>query len=154
MALEEDIDVLQKSELFSLFNIDALRLLAFAAENRNLKAGDALFQKGDRADSGYIVKSGKLLLGSREDGLGEPVPAGPGTLIGKLALFIRNIRPITVTAVTEASLIRVSPTLMRRILEEYPDCADASYEALADDLQELTGNLENIRMQFLKNDKP
>ena len=42
MALENDIATLSAAPLFELLERDALRLVAFAAENRLLRAGDVL----------------------------------------------------------------------------------------------------------------
>ena len=58
MALDDDIAVLIKAPLFNLLEKDALRLVAFASENRTFRAGDVLFRKGDRSDGGYVVSQG------------------------------------------------------------------------------------------------
>ncbi len=50
MALEDDIAALSRAPLFGQLEMDAMRLIAFAAESRNLKAGEVLFRKGERAD--------------------------------------------------------------------------------------------------------
>lgn len=146
MALGDDIDILGQSDLFSLFSEEALRLLAFAAEYRIVKAGDVIFRKGDRADGGYILRSGTVTLDSG-DGQ-QPVTVGPGALIGRLALFIRNTRPVTATAVETADLVRISPTLMRRVLGEFPACAEIAYNYLLHDLEELAGSLEQVRLML------
>jgi len=151
MALEDDIAALSQAELFGLFEPEALKLLAFAAEPRALKAGDVLFRKGDRADGGYVVKSGNIILAS-DDNRAEPFIATPGTLIGRMALFLRTARPATATASEPSTVIRISPTLMRRTLEEFPDCACIVHDALAEDLLELTDGLENVRKKFMNDE--
>lgn len=151
MALEDDIAALSQAELFGLFEPEALKLLAFAAEARALKAGDVLFRKGDRADGGYVVRSGNIVLAS-DDNKAEPFIAGPGTLIGRMALFLRNARPATATASEPSTVIRISPTLMRRTLEEFPDCACIVHDALAQDLLDLTSGLEDVRMKFMNDE--
>lgn len=153
MALEDDIEALSQAELFGSFGREALKLLAFAAEIRTLKAGDILFRKGDRADGGYVVKTGKVILDMDEE-KSEPYIAGPGTLIGQIALFLRNARPATATACEPSSVIRISPLLMRRTLEEFPECARIVHDALAEDLLELTDGLEDVRQRLLDEEKP
>ncbi len=147
MAIGDDIKILNRSELFRLFNQDALRLLAFAAEHRSLKEGEVLFRKGDRADSGYVVKQGSLLLIS-EDNVSSETKAGEGALIGRLALFIRNTRPVTAVAAEPTDLIKISPILMRRVLEEFPECAQAAHDLLAQDLETLAQELNQVRPLF------
>ena len=67
MALEDDIATLAGAPLFHLLERDALRLVAFAAETRALRAGDVLFRRGDRSDGGHVVARGAIAL----------PPAGP-----------------------------------------------------------------------------
>jgi CRP-like cAMP-binding protein len=149
MSLEDDIAVLSRAPLFSLMEREALRLLAFAAETRNLRAGDMLFRRGDRSDGGYVVARGAIALDGKDDGSPADFIAEPGSLIGQTALFVRMPRPATATAQAPSALIRVSPTLMRRVLEEFPSAAAAIHQALATDLTILAGGLERVRRRLL-----
>jgi CRP-like cAMP-binding protein len=149
MALEDDITVLSRAPLFSLLNRDALRLVAFASENRILRAGDMLFRKGDRSDGGYVVSRGAIGLDASEDGSPAAFVAGPGSLIGQAALFTRVVRPATAMAQEPSTVIRVTPSLMRRVLEEFPDAAAAMHDAMADELTRLTEGLEQVRQQLI-----
>ena len=149
MALEEDIATLSRAPLFSLLDRDALRLVAFAAESRKLRAGDVLFRKGDRSDGGYVVSRGAVALDARDDGSPATWIAGEGALIGQAALFTRIERPATATAREPSTVIRVSPSLMRRVLEEFPGAAEAMHKALADDLLNLTRSLDGVRQTLL-----
>lgn len=153
MALDDDIAILARAPLFSLLDREALRLVAFAAENRAMRAGDVLFRKGDRSDGGYVVSRGAIALDARDDGSPATFIAGQGALIGRTALFTRVDRPATATAREQSTIIRVSPSLMRRVLEEFPGAADAMQEALADDLNRLTGSLEGVRQTLLAIDR-
>jgi CRP-like cAMP-binding protein len=148
MALEDDIALLAAAPLFCLLDRDALRLLAFAAENRNLRAGDMLFRKGDRSDGGYIVSRGTIALDARDDGSAAAVLAAPGSLIGQTALFVRMPRPATAVAREPSSVLRISPTLMRRVLEEFPASAKQIHAALASELLELSDGLERVRSRL------
>ncbi|QFU14986.1 cyclic nucleotide-binding domain-containing protein [Microvirga thermotolerans] len=149
MALDDDIAVLSGAPLFSLLDRDALRLVAFAAETRNLREGDTLFRKGDRSDGGYVVSRGAIALDAREDGSAAEFVAGPGALIGQAALFARIERPATAIAREPSTVIRVAPSLMRRVLEEFPAAAAAMHEALALDLVRLTEGLERVRRRLV-----
>jgi CRP-like cAMP-binding protein len=149
MALEDDIATLSRAPLFSLLDREALRLVAFAAENRIMRAGDVLFRKGDRSDGGYVVSQGSVALDAREDGSPATCTAGRGALIGQTALFVRVERAATATAREPSTVIRVSPSLMRRVLEEFPGAADAMREALAEDLTRLTRSLEDVRQTIM-----
>ncbi len=149
MGLEDDIAILNQAPLFHLLNRDALRLVAFAAENRMLRAGDVLFRKGDRSDGGYVVSRGAVALDARDDGSPATFIAGPGALIGQAALFTRISRPATAAAREPSTVIRISPSLMRRVLEEFPDAAAAMQDALIEELAHLTRGLEEVRLNLL-----
>jgi CRP-like cAMP-binding protein len=149
MALEDDITILSQAPLFGLLEIDAIRLIAFAAETRALRAGEVLFHKGDRADGAYVVVRGAIALDAREDGSPATFVAEPGALIGQSALFLRNPRPATATARDASGVMRVSPTLVRRVLEEYPRAAGILHRALVTDLVSLSSGLERVRQQLL-----
>lgn len=149
MALEDDISILSKAPLFSLLERDALRLVAFASETRSLRAGDVLFRKGDRSDGGYVVRSGSLTLDSSEDGSPAAFMAGPSALIGQAALFTRIARPATAAATEPSTVIRVTPSLMRRVLEEFPDAAAAMQDAMSEELDRLSQGLERVRQKLI-----
>ena len=149
MALEDDIAVLSQAPLFSLLERDALRLVAFASENRAYQAGDVLFRKGDRSDGGYVVSRGAIALDANDDGAPAAFVAGPGSLIGQASLFARVERRATATAREPSAVIRVTPSLMRRVLQEFPDAAAALQDAMAEDLARLTEGLERVRQQLI-----
>jgi CRP-like cAMP-binding protein len=149
MALEDDIATLSGAPLFHLLDRDALRLVAFAAEGKALRAGDVLFRKGDRSDGGYVVKSGAIALDRRDNGSAAAFVAGPSAVIGQAALFARVLRPATATAREPSAVIRVSPNLMRRVLEEFPQAAAAMQGVLERELVLLTRGLDRVRRQFL-----
>ena len=154
MAIDDDITVLSRAPLFGLLEIDAIRLIAFAAESRALKAGDVLFRKGDKADGAYVVIRGAIALDARDDGSPATYVAEPGALIGQSALFLRATRPATGVAREPSVVMRVSPTLMRRVLEEYPQAAGILYDAMAKDLLALSGGIMRVRKRLLAIDKP
>ena len=149
MALEDDIAILTRAPLFGLLDTDAIRLIAFAAEPRTLKTGEVLFRKGERADGAYVVVRGVIVLDGREDGSPAAFVAEPGALIGRTALFVRMTRPATATARTRSAAMRISPTLMRRVLEEFPSAAQALHKTLAGEVAILTDGLERIRARLL-----
>ncbi|WP_112661934.1 cyclic nucleotide-binding domain-containing protein [Microvirga flavescens] len=149
MALEDDIAILSQAPLFNLLDRDALRLVAFAAESRPLRAGDVLFRKDDRSDGGYVVAKGAIALDANDDGSPADFIAKPGALIGQSALFTRIARPATATAREPSTVIRVSPSLMRRVLEEFPDAAAAMQDVMAQELMRLTKGLERVRQQII-----
>ncbi|GAN51560.1 cyclic nucleotide-binding domain-containing protein [Methylobacterium radiotolerans] len=144
MGLDDDIAILAAAPLFGFLDRDALRLLTFAAERRDLADGDLLFARGDPADGGFVVMAGTIRLEPRLAGA-EPVRAGRSALIGQLALFVRGTRPTEARAEGSAGVMRITPMLMRRVLEEFPAAAQAVHDTLADDLADLVTDLDQVR---------
>jgi CRP-like cAMP-binding protein len=145
LGLDDDIAILAAAPVFGFLDRDALRLLTFAAERRDLADGDLLFARGDPADGGFVVLSGTIRLTPRQDG-GEPVRAGRSAVIGQLALFVRGTRPTEARAEGTAEVMRITPTLMRRVLEEFPEAAQALHATLAEDLAAFVTDLDRVRV--------
>jgi CRP-like cAMP-binding protein len=154
MGLTDDIAVLSNAPMFGLMEHDALRLIAFAGEGVTLRAGDVLFRRGERSDGGYVVTRGAIALDARDDGSPAAVIAGPGWLVGRSALFSRGGRPATAVAREASTLLRISPTLMRRVLEEFPAAARALHGEIASELTTLSEGLETVRRRLEAIDEP
>lgn len=152
MSLDENITLLSEVALFELVERDALRLMAFAAETRRLRGGEFLFREGERSDGGYIVMSGSLV--TTKEGSDAETVAGRGALIGRMALFIRGKRPVSAMAREHSEVLRISPTMMKRMLEEFPGAAHAIRDALAEDLSDLAVDLDRAHRMLMAVDDP
>lgn len=120
MSIEDDVALLERVPTLRLLGATALRMLAIGSEQRNFERGDLLFNAGDDADAGFIVQRGAFRI---EDNGGAEVIAGPGVLIGELALIVAMPRPSTATALERSSVIRVARSLFQRVLESDPAAA-------------------------------
>jgi CRP-like cAMP-binding protein len=148
MALNDDIAFLARQPLLSLMDRDALRLVAFAAESRSLRAGDVLFRRGEGSDGAFLVVSGAVALSREDDGRPAEEIAGPGALIGELALFTALERPATAIAREPTQVMKLSRSVMRRVLAESPDSAAALAHAIEERLTEFTGELASVGMSL------
>ncbi|GJE25475.1 Crp/Fnr family transcriptional regulator [Methylobacterium organophilum] len=148
MGLDDDIAILAAAPVFEFLDRDALRLLTFAGERRQLAADEVLFARGERSDGGYVVLSGLIALMPRADGA-EPVLAGPSTLIGRHALFLAGERPAEARAREGSEVMRITPQLMARVLREFPEAATRIHGWLSQDLAALSGALADLRGRFL-----
>jgi CRP-like cAMP-binding protein len=82
--------------------------------------GDCLFIQGDEADCGFVVQRGAFRI---EDAGGAETVAGPGTLIGELALVVAMKRPSSAVALEQSIVIRIARSLFQRVLESDPAAA-------------------------------
>jgi CRP-like cAMP-binding protein len=120
MSIEDDVALLERVPTLRLLGTPALRMLAIGSEQRNIARGEMLFSAGDDADAGFIVQRGAFRI---EDGSGAEMIAGPGALIGELALITAMQRPSTAIALEHSSVIRVARSLFQRVLESDPTAA-------------------------------
>ena len=59
MSLESDVRCLSGTRPFNMLPREALQLLAFSCERRQLKAGQTLFAAGEPADGAYFLLEGE-----------------------------------------------------------------------------------------------
>jgi CRP-like cAMP-binding protein len=120
MSIEDDVALLERVPTLRLLGTASLRMLAIGSEQRDVARDGVLFSAGEDADSGFIVQRGTFRI---EDGSGAEIVAGPGTLLGELALVVAMRRPSTATALEYSSVIRVARSLFQRVLESDPAAA-------------------------------
>ena len=143
MSIEDDIAFFERVPTLRLLGRTALRILAIGAETRYVHDGESLFAAGDASDGGYVIQEGTFDLrsGSRSDA----VVAGPGTLLGELALLAETKRPATATAREPSTVIRISRSLFLRMLEGYPEAAIKLREQIMARTEQSMREVRNVR---------
>ena len=153
MSLDDDIAVFERVPTFVALGRQALRILAIGAETMQLPSGAVLFYAGELADGGYVVQKGSLLLEPGTFSEGKNFTAGPGTLVGELALLTDMVCPATAIAKEPTTVIRISRSLFRKMLEGYPAAAEKLHEIMAARLDVWTHELEDVQRKMDKIDK-
>src|SRR3954470_18819148 len=138
MSIEDDVAVLERIPNLRLLGTTAMRMLAIGSGQRDLASGDVLFRAGDDADAGFIVQRGAFRIA---DGAGAEVIAGPGSLIGELALITAMQRPASATAVEYSSVIRITRSLFQRVLESDPTAARRLRDELANRTSQIASEM-------------
>jgi len=137
MSIEDDVALFERVPTLRLLGTTALRMLAIGSEQREFARGDQLFNAGDEADAGYIVQRGAFRV---EDG-GAEIIAGPGALIGELALMVAMKRPASAVAIEQSTVIRVARSLFQRVLESDPAAARSLRDELASRTSQLASDI-------------
>jgi CRP-like cAMP-binding protein len=145
MALEHDIAFFEQVPTFAVLGKQALTILAIGAETRHLQSGAVLFYAGELADSGYVVQQGSLLLEPSSPLEGEPFTAGPGTLVGELALLTDTVCASTAIAKGPTVVVRISRSLFRKMLEGYPAAAQKLRDMVAERVDGWTRDLGEVK---------
>lgn len=137
---------------FAALPPDALAAVAAAAQPRSWQARAALFQRGDPGDWMLAIESGRVRLGLVTQAGKELTLrlAGPGEILGELALVDEAPRPADATALTAVTghfLFRRDFDLLVRRL---PDLLPGFTLWFARRLRETTGQLESIALYPLE----
>lgn len=149
MGIDADVDALRQIPLFAGFSAEHLRLVAFGTERLTMGKGRELYREGDPADCGFLILSGSVSLyedleGSRRiTGL-----AVAGTLLGELALIAPIARPSGAVTAEDCEFMRISRTLVRRVLEEYPAVAAALHARLSANFKSMLDRITNLSGKF------
>jgi CRP-like cAMP-binding protein len=144
LALEDDALALARHPTLAALEPEALRLLAFSAETRILRAGDILFRRDDRSDGGFFILSGAIALDPSDGGKAARI-LGPGTLLGDMALITETRRPATAIAREPSSTLKITRLLFHRILGAHPRSAERLRRLMAERLRNFTQELDDIR---------
>ncbi len=148
MSIEDDIAFLERVPTLRLLGRTALRILAIGAESRYVHDGETLFHAGESADSGYVIQEGSFELRPAGPGPSGEVVAGPGTLLGELALLTDTSRPATAVAREPSTVIRISRSLFLKMLEGYPDAAQTLRDQIAARTEQSLKEMTDIRSQL------
>ena len=142
MALDDDIRLFAQIPLFRLLEPEALRLLAFSAETKLLRAGDVLARSPTTIDGGHLLTRGSLAIFDNPDQIGAALQVvRPPTLIGELSLLTQTDFVGSIVAREPTTLLRISRSVFHRVLEEYPKSAVAIRTTLLQRLQAISREL-------------
>lgn len=147
---EELLAPLRALATFAAFDEAALARLAARAVRLTLDEGETLFEAGAVADCGYVLLSGRISLSdSRRDGVRHgAMEAGPGALIGEIALIAPTPRPATAVALEACALLRIDRAEMLPLLAANPRAAAKLRRAFAIRLEQLMKALDGVRLEL------
>jgi len=149
MALDIPLQLLSAHLVFAVLEREALRMLAFAAERKDLSAGNILFDQGEAADAAYLILEGQVSMTSVRAGQTKRrETAQAGALLGESALITPTQHAATVRAETATTLLRLPRSAYRRILEEFPRSAVDLRQKLAERLLATVGDLDTVRQSL------
>jgi len=144
---ETCVRLLRGTELFGKFPYGALRTLLLASRIVSLKKSRRLFDGNDAAQSGFILADGVLryCLGGPSD---QPVYLAPPAVIGETALIVDCLRPVTVTAETDAVLMEIPRATFLRVIAEYPQSAAHARRLFFGHFRRLVGELDAVQSRL------
>jgi CRP-like cAMP-binding protein len=104
----------------------------------NFAAGQNIFKAGDAGEAMYVIVEGEVEI---LDGPTVLETAGPGSIVGELALIDDEPRSATVAAKTDCRLVPVDRRRFDFMVTETPHFALAVMKVLADRLRRTTARI-------------
>jgi CRP-like cAMP-binding protein len=154
MSLKSIISLLQRHDLFAGFDPVRLEVLAFTAERPSFEAGDTLFEAGEDAYDAFLILEGQAVMLAHvgappvtyemRRGEARALRLERGDLVGESALFHEGKRRSTVRAASRLETLAISRYLFQRLLEEFPEMANAVVRALTERLASTGGEIEML----------
>jgi CRP-like cAMP-binding protein len=152
VTIEDDIAILARVPTFAQLGFSARQIVAIGSEPKHLAEGEILFRAGETTDAGYVIQEGSLTLTADDPGRADPsVTFGPGALIGELALITETVCSATAIAAEPTTVMRISRSLFRKVLEGFPDAARLMRDRFAARVGPVSDDLARLRTVL---DKP
>jgi len=119
------IEILRNITLFQGLHIEQLDLIGKSLELQRLEKGCFLFREGERADTLFVLVSGRLEV-SRRDARGlrfRLAQVEPGACLGEMGISTGAPRSADVLAIEESILLRISRLQFERLIRSEPTFA-------------------------------
>ncbi len=145
VSIDDDIAVLEQVPMLRALGRGALRLIALGAETREVQPDEILFRPGERIDCAYVVQTGSFRLASDPTKAGRVNEVGPGTLLGEFALISDHAKPLCATAMGPCTVIRISRSMFRKILEDDANAALRLHDYVAHRARQSISEVLEVR---------
>ena len=135
---EESVELLTRVPLFAELSSDELKRIGDVAIPRTYPKGVRVFHEGDHSDACYIVRSGDLRV-TREHSDGRAIARatrGPGDSCGELAMLDGGSRSASVETLSDAVLLALPASDVRRVIAAHGDIAAKLIVAITRRLRE------------------
>lgn len=106
--------------LFSYLRSEQVDKISTASEVMKLKAGEKVYEKGDKATHFYIVLKGKIALLFKTTGtLVVPIDElDAGVMFGSCACFSMDSYFLTAKSVSDSEVLKIQTSVLQQIMEE------------------------------------
>ncbi|MCM2268856.1 MAG: cyclic nucleotide-binding domain-containing protein [Thermoanaerobaculia bacterium] len=121
--------------------MDAVRLFQHDPNRQSFAAGQEVFAQGSRRDRMFVVVAGEVEI--RVDGVAVEV-AGPGGLVGEMALIDDGPRSSTVVARTDSELVPVDRERFLFLVQQTPFFALTVMRVLTERLRKMNEFLRRM----------
>lgn len=146
---EASAKLLSRVPLFSELSPAELEQIGSVAVPRAFPKNVRVFHEGDHSDTCYIVRTGDLRV-TREHSDGRAIALatlGPGDIFGELAMLDGGSRSASVETLTDAELLALPASDVRRVIASHGDIAAKLIVAITRRLRETNERLARQSFQ-------
>lgn len=139
------VELLQKLPLFAGLAIEDATQLANKLEQRRLRKGQSVFEKGDAGTTMFIVTSGSVEIVLPQEGAAPVLlkEIGPGEYFGELSLFDDKPRSASAHCGTPVELLELDRATLTDYLRARPHAGLAILQTMSERLRETNALLSN-----------
>lgn len=145
--LVERLILLRDVPMFRRAVVQALAILAKAAEEKHLASGDVLFRQGEPSPGFFVVLRGRVAISRQNPALSAAF--GRGTVVGGYTALGAVTQELTATAVTPATVLFVRTEDYFDLMEDHFELARSVASEMAAQQQRLTDRLAMSKPQPL-----
>ncbi|MDD9866824.1 MAG: cyclic nucleotide-binding domain-containing protein [Verrucomicrobiales bacterium] len=139
MITVQRILFLKNVPLFSTMPPDTLAWVAEAADEVNYLAGQAIFEKGSRGDSMYVIADGSVSIHDE----GETIAELPqGAFFGELSILDGETRSASAKAKSDCLLLVIRQASFHRILSKQFDVTESLLKILVRRIREQSARIQ------------
>ena len=147
--MDQDLKAVHKAPLFSgLFPEELERLLAHA-RRRSLKAHEALFAEGDKADAFYFIVEGSVRLYRLSPQGDEKVIEilMAGQTFGEAVVFLGGHYPVYAAALSDTALVEIPTNDFVRVLKANGEIALRMLAGISMRLHQLINDVQALTLE-------
>ncbi|MBO8169866.1 MAG: Crp/Fnr family transcriptional regulator [Thermoanaerobacteraceae bacterium] len=143
---------LQELPIFQGLDRNQFANVCFSTTKKRLDKGEFLFYQGQRANTIYLVKSGKLKLIQATEGGREIIldVIGPGEVLGETSLFHEQEQLFSAVALEETNLCCFSRQQFEKLIQQDTSLAVRIISYLSQKLYETMRQVGEVATQSVK----
>ena len=124
---KSNLKTLNSLSIFNSLSADQQKLITDQTTQLSIKAGETLIKEGDKADTLFFLKQGRLIVFSEEKAIAEILP---GESIGEMAFLTGGKRTATVIATRNSKLLQLEKSAYNNLTNDIPELNQSIIESL------------------------
>lgn len=110
------------------------------------RSGEVIVREGEAGDGLFVIQEGQLEILSGKEGEETRLRvAGPGELIGEMAVFEHQVRSATVRALGDARVLTIDRKNFLLRINEDPSLAFRLVETMSHRIRELSAEIVHLK---------